>query len=209
MQIAGLVKQSLIDYPGKVAAVVFTQGCNFRCGYCHNPSLVLPKLFYQNKLITTGEVLNYLDNRKSWLEGVVVTGGEPTIHGGLPLFLKQIKEIGLSVKLDTNGSGPQMIDLLLNHKLIDFVAMDIKAIPETGPYTKVIGRDASRFMPKIFRTIELIKKSGVEYEFRTTIVGGLHDSDTIEKIENSLNIKNKLVTNRFRESERVELFINQ
>jgi pyruvate formate lyase activating enzyme len=138
MKIAGLIKQSYIDYPGKMAAVVFTQGCNFRCGYCHNPSLVLPRLFHHNKLVAVSDVLIHLENRKDWLDGVVITGGEPTIHGDLPDFLRQIKSLGYLVKLDTNGSNPLMLEKVIKENLVDFIAMDIKTLLQEELYAKSI-----------------------------------------------------------------------
>lgn len=117
MKIGGFIKQSLIDYPGKIAAVVFTQGCNFRCGYCHNPQLVLPELFLEQPELVPLNIISYLKEHKNWLDGVVVTGGEPTIHKDLPLFLKEIKGLGYSIKLDTNGSNPYMLERIVKEKL--------------------------------------------------------------------------------------------
>ncbi|NJO88455.1 MAG: anaerobic ribonucleoside-triphosphate reductase activating protein [Chloroflexia bacterium] len=139
MRIGGFVKQSLIDYPGKIAAVVFTQGCNFRCGYCHNPQLVLPNLFIERFDLAPLNIISYLEQHRNWLDGVVVTGGEPTIHKDLPLFLKEIKKLGYAIKLDTNGTNPHLLEQIIKNKLADYIAMDIKIAPEKNLYGKIIG----------------------------------------------------------------------
>ncbi|NTV30176.1 MAG: anaerobic ribonucleoside-triphosphate reductase activating protein, partial [Candidatus Omnitrophica bacterium] len=162
MLIGGLLKFSLIDYPGKVAAVVFTQGCNYRCPFCHNPELVLPELFREPLLVA--DVLEFLAKRQGQLQGVVVTGGEPTIHNDLPDFLQKIRDLGFLVKLDTNGSRPEMLREVLERRLVDYIAMDIKSSPEG--YCKAIGVQPD--IHSIRNTIQLIKESGVEHEFRTT-----------------------------------------
>jgi pyruvate formate lyase activating enzyme len=125
MKIGGLQKFSLLDYPGKISAVVFTQGCNFRCPYCHNPELVDPERFQE--CIPEDEIFAFLETRRGKLEAVTVTGGEPTIQNGLSSFVRRIKDMGFMVKLDTNGSRPEVLEELIRHKLIDYIAMDIKA----------------------------------------------------------------------------------
>ena len=127
MRIGAFLKQSLIDWEGRVSAVIFTKGCNFRCGYCHNPYLVLPELLRQTQDIEEHEVLDFLDRRKNWLDGVVISGGEPTLHEDLIPFIQKIKALGLPVKLDTNGSHPEVLEQLIGGKWIDAVAMDIKS----------------------------------------------------------------------------------
>lgn len=203
MKIAGLVKQSFIDYPDKMACVIFTQGCNFRCGYCHNPSLVLPKLFGQNKLIDEAEVLSYLESRKGWLEGVVVTGGEPTIHGDLPEFLRKVKSIGYDIKLDSNGTNPEVIDLLLKEKLINFIAMDIKSNPDAESYSAIIGKDATSIMPKIWRSIKLIQNSGIGYQFRTTVVPRIHRDGITDDIIRFLEYDSNFLRQEYRDGDTV------
>jgi pyruvate formate lyase activating enzyme len=163
MRIGGLLKFSLIDYPGKVAAVVFTAGCNYRCPFCHNPELVLPELF--NAPITTDDILAFLQKRVGQLQGVAVTGGEPTIHDDLPDFLFRIKSLGYLVKLDTNGSRPDMLSTVINRKLVDFIAMDIKSSPAS--YCKATGVTVD--LSVIKESINLIRESGCEYQFRTTL----------------------------------------
>ena len=154
----------LVDFPGKVAAVVFVQGCNFRCGYCHNPELVLPQ-FFQAPLLPS-EILDYLKGRRGKLEGVVITGGEPTIQEGLSSFIARIKEMGFAVKLDTNGSRPEVLSSLLKLNLLDYIAMDIKS--SLAKYSQVTGGTCDT--AKILESIDLIIKSGIPYQFRTTLV---------------------------------------
>ncbi len=203
MKIAGLVKQSFIDYPDKMACVIFTQGCNFRCGYCHNPSLVLPKLFAQNQLISEEEILKYLNTRRGWLEGVVITGGEPTIHGDLPDFIQKIKQLGYAVKLDSNGSNPEMLEKLLADRLLDFIAMDIKSNPDAESYSQIIGKDATRLIPNIWRSIKLIQNSGIGYQFRTTIIPHIHPIGITDDIIRFLNYDNNFVRQEYRDGDTV------
>ena len=203
MRIAGLVKQSFIDYPDKMACVIFTQGCNFRCGYCHNPSLVLPELFGQNQLIDEQEVLQYLEGRKDWLEGVVITGGEPTIHGDLPDFIKKVKQMGYCVKLDSNGTNPDMLEQLLADKMLDFIAMDIKSNPDAESYSKIIGKDATAIMPNIWRSIKIIQQSGIGYQFRTTLVPHVHPVGIADDIINFLEYDNNFITQQYRDGDTV------
>lgn len=204
MKIAGLVKQSFIDYPDKMACVVFTLGCNFRCGYCHNPTLVLPSMFEQNKMVSEPELFDYLESRKDWLEGVVVTGGEPTIHSDLPTFLEQIKMLGYSVKLDTNGTNPAMIEKLLAAKLLDFIAMDIKSNPDAQSYSKIIGKNAETLMPSIWQSIKLIQNSGINYQFRTTFVPHIHPHGIVDDIIRFLEYDTNFVRQEYRDGTTVE-----
>ncbi len=174
--IGGFQKLSLIDYPGKVAAVVFTQGCNFRCPFCHNRELVIPSEF--KPLIPEEEVTSFLAQRKDKLQGVVVTGGEPTIQPDLFPFLQKIKELGYAVKLDTNASHPEVIERLLAAQLVDFFAVDIKAPLEKYPELAGVAVDPQR----VRRGIELVLHSGVDHMFRTTIVKPLFSSQDFEQI---------------------------
>lgn len=162
MLIGGLLKFSLIDYPGKVAAVVFTQGCNYRCPFCHNPELVLPELFEPS--LDPGDVFSFLEKRRGQLQGVVVTGGEPTLHAGLASFLERIKSMGFLIKLDTNGSSPEVLRGLLERGLLDFVAMDVKSSARF--YCKATGDMGD--IEKPLASIGILKRSGVEHQFRTT-----------------------------------------
>lgn len=162
MLIGGLQKTSLLDFPGKVSTVVFTQECNFRCPYCHNPELVLSR---REPLVFT-EVLAFLAQRKSVLEGVVVSGGEPTLHDGLFDFCAAAKSLGYAVKLDTNGSRPEVLRQLLQAQLLDYVAMDIKADPRHYPEA-LCPRGAGE---DVWRGIAVLEESPVQHEFRVPCV---------------------------------------
>ncbi len=176
MQIGSLQRFSLIDYPGKICAIVFTQGCNFRCPYCHNPELVNPKEFTEG--IAQDEIFSFLERRRGKLDAVSITGGEPTIQDGLVGFIKKIKDLGYLVKIDTNGTMPDIIEVLLGKKLVDSIAMDVKA--PLDKYKKTV--KASVDTRRIEESIRLIITSGIDYEFRTTIVKSLLDEADIEKI---------------------------
>ena len=160
MRIGGFQKVSLIDYPGKVAAVVFTQGCNFRCPFCHNMELVLPSCF--DDPMNEDDVLNFLTTRIGKLQGVVITGGEPTLHSGLPDFIKKIKAMGFLVKLDSNGSRPCILQRLVDNKLVDYIAMDIKAPIER--YEEVSGVNVN--IDHIQQSIQIIMDSGLDHQKR-------------------------------------------
>ncbi len=177
MQIHGFAKLTLLDYPGKIAATVFTGGCNFRCPFCHNAILVLNP--NAQPLIDENEVLKELESRKTKLEGVCITGGEPTLCRDLPEFIAKIRDLGLLVKLDSNGTNPDMLSDLLSRGLLDCIAMDIKSSPAN--YAKTAGLE-SISMDSIFRSVDLIMQSGIDYEFRTTVVDGLHTADDFKKI---------------------------
>jgi len=164
MKIGGLQKVSLIDYPGLICATVFLQGCNFRCSYCHNPELVNPQLF--SPCLKEKEVLDFLKTRRGKLDGVTITGGEPTIQDDLVFFIKKVKQMGFVVKLDTNGSRPQVIKALLDEKLLDFIAMDVKGPLEKYESIVCIMLDIKR----IEESIKIILKSKIPHEFRTTIL---------------------------------------
>ena len=168
MKIGGLHKLSLSDYSGHVATVVFTQGCNFRCRFCHNGSL-MPTNVPDSSLIPEEKVFEFLENRRSHLDAVVVTGGEPTIQPDLSEFIHRIIMMGFLVKLDTNGSQPEVLCKLLKQKLIDYVAMDIKAPLDI--YDRLTGVQAP--ISRIKKSIELIASSGIAHVFRTTVVKSL------------------------------------
>ncbi|MEI6494627.1 MAG: anaerobic ribonucleoside-triphosphate reductase activating protein [bacterium] len=176
MKIGGLERFSLIDYPGQVAAIIFTQGCTFRCGFCYNPELVNPSLF--TPTIPEEEVLTFLKEREGKLGALVITGGEPTMQEDLPEFIARVRALGMLVKLDTNGSNPEMLEQLLKDKLVQYVAMDIKA-----PLDKYADATCVAIEPeRIKRSIGLIMKSGVDYEFRTTVVRSQLGSEDFKKI---------------------------
>ncbi|MCQ2446531.1 MAG: anaerobic ribonucleoside-triphosphate reductase activating protein [Clostridia bacterium] len=176
MRIAGFQKLTLLDYPGKVAATLFTPGCNFRCPFCHNASLVLTP--GETPLFEEEEVLAYLKKRQGILEGVCITGGEPTLQGDLADFIRKLKSIGYAVKLDTNGSFPERLFPLLDEGLLDYVAMDIKSSPEN--YEKVAG--VSLDLQKLEMTVRRLIGGSIPYEFRTTVVKGLHTKEDFSKL---------------------------
>ncbi len=174
MIFGGLEKCTLIDYPGKIACMVFTIGCNFRCPYCHNPELVDETV---ETKYTEIKIINFLEIRKKMLDGIVITGGEPTIHDDLPLFLKKVKDLGYSIKLDSNGTNPDMLEMLIKNKLVNYIAMDIKS--PLSKYSETVARPVH--IPAIRKSIGLIMNSGIEYEFRTTVVKSLvSESDLVE-----------------------------
>jgi pyruvate formate lyase activating enzyme len=162
MRIGGLQKNSLIDFPGKICAIVFTMGCNFHCGYCHNPELVNETA----EPISESDVFDFLSKRQGKLDAVTITGGEPTIQEDLIPFIKKIKSLGFLVKLDTNGTRSSMVKELQERKLVDYFAMDVKS--PLAKYTGTVGRPAN--LEEIQRTIALLINGSVPYEFRTTIV---------------------------------------
>lgn len=168
MHLTAVQKTTLLDYPGKVATLVFTPGCNLRCGFCHNPEFVLPERLekIRHDFIPEEVFFRFLETRKDFLDGVVICGGEPTIHQDLPVFCKRIKDLGFLVKLDTNGSAPEMIEHLLDQNLVDYIAMDLKNPFEK--YTSLTGKeiDISRYR----RSIELLMTQAPDYEFRTTLI---------------------------------------
>jgi pyruvate formate lyase activating enzyme len=197
MLIGGLQKLTLIDYPGKLAATVFCLGCNFRCPFCYNSELVLPEKIKKQSAIDEKEFFNFLKERKGLLEGVCITGGEPTTYDDLPFFIKKIRELGYLVKLDTNGSNPEMLEKLIDEKLIDYAAMDIKAplglksqIPnpksqtnskfQIPKYEKATGTKVD--LNKIKKSVEILKNSNIGFEFRTTMVPGVHTKEDIVEI---------------------------
>ncbi|MCL5808915.1 MAG: anaerobic ribonucleoside-triphosphate reductase activating protein [Deltaproteobacteria bacterium] len=173
MKIGGLQRVSLNDYPGKICATVFTQGCNFRCPYCHNPELVDPGQY--GPVIPEEEVLSFLDKRRGKLEAVTVTGGEPALQGDLGEFLGALKKRGYLVKLDTNGSNPDTLSTMIDRRLVDYIAMDIKGPLDRYGQIASVKADTSR----IRRSIQLVTTSGIEHEFRTTVVRSQLDLDDL------------------------------
>ncbi len=190
VKLGGLQKTSLLDYEGKISAIVFLQGCNFRCGYCHNPELssiqgaspIREEMFFE-----------FLKTRQNKLDGVVITGGEPCLQNGLKDFIKQIKELGFLVKLDSNGSFPSVIENLLSENLLDYIAMDIK-----GPldkYNKII--ECMCDIKKIQTSIDIIKNSNIDYEFRTTVLKSQLNFNDFEKIGILINGAKKYFLQKF------------
>jgi len=190
MRIGGYEKLSTVDYPGELACSIFLVGCNFNCGYCHNPSLIKGDGNYIDKQ----EVMDYLKLRRDMLDAVCISGGEPTCNPELKDFIKEIKALGYKVKLDTNGTHPEVIEDLLSENLIDYIAMDIKASPKK--YKTVVGREVNLSILK--KSIDLIKNSGVQYEFRTTYLPILDRNDISEITHTFVNSKDKYFLQQFR-----------
>ncbi len=182
MKIAGFKKQSLIDYPGNISSVVFTQGCNFRCGFCHNPDLVLFEKF--GHIYNEEHIFDYLNRYKNLIDAVCITGGEPTIQYDLPDFIRKVKNLNLKVKLDSNGTNPGMLRQLFEDRLVDYIAMDIKHILEFDVYNMIVGNWINRktFL-KILESIELIENAEIDHEFRTTVIKGVHREEQIQHLK--------------------------
>jgi len=186
MLLSGIQTLTLLDFPEKVSALVFTPGCNFRCGYCHNPQFVDPEQIklLQKDFIPEEKFFKFLETRKNFLDGVVISGGEPTLHTDLIDFIKKIKDMGFLVKLDTNGTNPQILEKLFQKNFLDYIAMDVKSAPENfskicNPVLKCHGVSLQE---KITKSRDLILKSGIKHEFRTTVLQELHDKKEIKKI---------------------------
>lgn len=195
MKIAGFQKLTLLDFPGKVSCILFTQGCNFKCPYCQNSGLIGHE---NDELIDEEEIFSYLNKRKGVIDGVVISGGEPTVQADLVRFIRRVKDQGFLVKLDTNGSNPDMLEELLKDNLLDYVAMDIKN-PLTL-YKEVAG--ISPKVDKLKRSIELLKNCSIDHEFRTTIIRNIHDIDKIFEICSYVD-GNKMYLQNFEQSENV------
>ena len=177
MKLIGMQKMTVLDFPGRVACIVFTFGCNFRCPFCHNASLVVGD---GNSGISEDEVFSYLKKRQGILDGVVVTGGEPLLQKDIEDFLRKIKDMGFEVKLDTNGTFPETLKKIVNEGLADYVAMDIKNAPE---YYAVTSGVENLNLDKIKESVDfLINQNKVPYEFRTTIVAQYHSEDMMDEI---------------------------
>ena len=179
MKIVGIQKLTLLDYPGKVACTVFLNGCNFRCPYCHNAEL----LGDGEEVMTVAGLLAFLRKRQGILEGVCITGGEPTLHPELPALLGEVRALGYAVKLDTNGYRPEILEAVLNQGLVDYVAMDLKNGPEF--YAETVGL-AQVELAKIRQSIRLLMDSPVDFELRTTVANPLHSGETITSMANWL-----------------------
>ena len=195
MRLYGLQKLTLLDYPGHTACTVFTGGCNFRCPFCHNASLVETDRLPDR--VEEEAVFDLLRRRKGLLDGVCVTGGEPLLHRDIGAFLGRIKDLGFAVKLDTNGSFPQRLSELLEERLVDYVAMDVKNAPDRYPET--VGLPVFDPAP-VTESIRLLLAGTVPYEFRTTVCRGLHDADSIARAAQWIEGADKYFLQQFRDS---------
>jgi len=214
MLIGGLEKLSLIDYPGYLSAVVFVKGCNFQCKFCYNPMLVLPRLSGKienikrgreeghsrqveekdNPLFDEGDLFQFLAKRQGKLEAVVITGGEPTMYKDLPEFMAKIKKMGFLVKLDTNGTNPEMVEELIQKNLIDYIAMDLKA--DQTNYEMAVGAKVD--FGKITKSVKIIMDSSLPYEFRTTCVPGLINASMLENMGKIISGADKWYLQKFK-----------
>ena len=196
MLISGVQKFTMIDYPEKVAAIIFTPGCNMRCKFCHNKEFVLPEEIKElrSSFIPQEAVLNFLETRKGKLDGVVISGGEPTIQPDLKDFIISVRKMGFLVKLDTNGNLPNVLKELVNENLLDYVAMDVKTTLKN--YQDLVGNLANP--KKVGESIEFLKQNRIPYEFRTTIIDGVHTTDIIKEMAQLLEGSEKLYLQKFR-----------
>ncbi len=191
MEFGGFEKCTLIDYPGKIACMVYTVGCNFRCPYCHNPELVDETVTHR---FSEKEILEFIESRKKMLDGVVITGGEPTIHGDKLLsFMKEVKDRGFLVKLDSNGTNPDFLKQAIDKKLVDYIAMDVKS--PLAKYSQTVSRPVD--IESIKKSISLIMNSDVEYEFRTTVLKVMLSPEDIEEIAKEIKGAKKYYLQKF------------
>lgn len=226
MNIAGLQKTTLVDFPGKIAATVFTRGCTFRCPFCHNPELVLPDRFIP--IMDADEVMDFFEKRKNQLQGVCITGGEPTLQKDLPQFIQKLKEMGYAIKLDTNGSIPEMLETLIKSGNLDYIAMDIKTtlekyssvaisksklqISNQSLNNKSINpqmndkwqMENDKLMQDIKTSIKLIMSSGIDYEFRTTVCHPIHAALDFEDIGKLIKGSKRYFIQNFVKSKHVD-----
>lgn len=197
MKINGFQKLTLLDYPEHIACTIFTSGCNFRCPYCHNAPLVLPNLQSELPIFSLEDILSTLKKRIGILEGVCITGGEPTLHKDLPDFIKQIQSLGFKIKLDTNGSNPKMLHNLIEHNLVNYVAMDIKNSKDR--YSETIGIPHYDIGP-IVESVDILRQNLIPYEFRTTVVREYHDALSMEHIGEWLQSSPAYYLQQFKDS---------
>lgn len=198
VKVHGFNKLTLLDYPGRLACTIFLGHCNFRCPFCHNAGLVLEP--ENEPVIPIEEILGTLKKRKGILDGVCITGGEPTVHKKLPEFVQQIKKMDYSVKLDTNGTNPQMVQDMVKAGLVDYVAMDIKNAPDKYGETAGIARVD---LEAVNETVEFLKSGKVDYEFRTTVTRELHKKEDFLKIRKWLSGSRRYFLQAYKESEQV------
>lgn len=198
MLIGGVLKTTLLDYPEKVACIVFTQGCNFRCGFCHNPDLVNPDLIKQS-VISEADFFSWLDTRRNILDGVVISGGEPLLQKDLPEFISKLKARGLLIKLDTNGTSPLQLQKLIDQKLIDYVAMDIKTV--LPKYSELVKQNVD--LELIKQSINILLHGKIDYEFRTTVIANYHTTADILEIAKLISGAPRYFLQKFVSSEKL------
>lgn len=199
MKLSAIQRFTLLDFPGKVACIAFTPGCDLRCGFCHNPEFVLPERLctIADSFVSDEHFFRFLEKRRGLLDGVVVSGGEPTVWRDLPDFFRRIKALGFSVKLDTNGNNPDMLERLIAGRLVDYIAMDVKTSLEKYQALTGVGAKPAN----IERSIGLIRASGVEYEFRTTLIREHHTEAILSELSELLVDARQLYLQTFRPAE--------
>lgn len=195
--IKGFIESSFLDWPGKICAVVFLPLCNFKCRYCHNADLVVQPDIYKD--FDFQAILERLATMKGWIDGVCVSGGEPTLHAFLPEMLRAIKQAGFLTKLDTNGTHPEVLHALIEEQLVDYVAMDIKGALDEASYSSVT--QAPHWMEAVKSSIKILLTKKVDYEFRFTVVPGLHGTEDVYKVAQELNGAARLRIQNFNPSE--------
>ncbi len=202
MNIAAVQQFTMLDYPGKTACIVFLAGCPLRCGYCHNPEFVLPEKIRKLKssFIPEENFFDFLDKRKGLLDGVVISGGEPTVHADLPLFIEKIKEKGFFVKLDTNGTHPFVISNMLGKGILDYIAMDIKT--SIAGYPELVGPRLK--VENIVESIDTIISSNIPYEFRSTLIREVHPREVLESMAKLIKGAKMLYLQQFRSGETLD-----
>lgn len=195
MDIKQFIEVSFADWEGIISAVICLPNCNFRCPFCYNLNLVLnPEKI---ETIPFEDVEKHLERHKGWIDGVCITGGEPTLHSDLPELCSRIKKMGFQVKLDTNGTNPALIKELLKRHLIDYVAMDVKAPLTAQKYSKACGVNAEKLIENVKESIEALMESNIDYEFRTTVVPTIHELEGIKEVSRSLRGCRKYVLQKF------------
>ncbi|HEY3420985.1 MAG TPA: anaerobic ribonucleoside-triphosphate reductase activating protein [Methanomassiliicoccales archaeon] len=199
LRIVGFSKTSLLDWDGHVVATIYLQGCNWRCLYCHNPDLVPIEPVFDE--LDFEDIAEYVRDNADFLDGVAISGGEPTIHPDLPILIAKIRDLGMKVKLDTNGSNPEMLEDLLGSGMLDYVAMDIKA-PLNGKYKEIVKVNAD--LEAVKRSILLLMNSGTDYEFRTTIVPFLLEEKEVEAIAAYIGGSKKFALHQFKNDSTLE-----
>lgn len=195
MEIKGFLDVSLVDWDGKLTSVIYLPNCNFRCPFCHNTNLVLEP--EQLETIPIEHIKEQLKKQKGWIDGVCITGGEPTLQNDLPELCTRLKEMGFLVKLDTNGTNPTLLKELFDQRLVDYVALDIKAPLTPEKYSVATGVKAEETLEQVKESIKLLLDSSMDYEFRTTVVPDLHNKDDIKQISYDVRKCRKYVLQRF------------
>ncbi len=193
--IKGFDQMSLVDWDGMVASTLYTSGCNFRCPYCHNSGLVLFPDQYES--IPVDEILDYVREHNDFIDGVVITGGEPCIHKNIGGFIKQLREVEVGVKLDTNGSFPDLLESLIDKELLDYVAMDVKAPLDFDSYSKSAGITDRRTFEKVRDSIDLLMEGRIDYEFRMTVVPALHRASDLQRVAEQIKGARRFVLQNY------------